>query len=99
MGLAKKGSSRITVDGADYRWVVSGNDGFLDLLVEHAEGHGQRLGIQFGYEFGDMTPGSVRRMIKSALEAGWTPTKRGKQMEFRLVDDRLVPKGGDQETI
>jgi hypothetical protein len=79
------------VDDVAYRWVVSGNDGFLDLVVEHVEGHGQRLCVQFDYDYGEMTPRSVRQVIFAALEAGWTPTNRDKQLEFRLVDDQLVP--------
>jgi hypothetical protein len=91
MGLASKGSSQIIVDDVVYRWVVSGNDNFLDLIIEHFDGDGQRLCVQFDYDYGDMTPGGVRQLILAALHEGWTPTDRGKQLDFRLVDDRLVP--------
>lgn len=90
MGLAKKGTSRITVDDLVCRWVVSGNDGFLDLVVEIEEGHGQRLCVQFNYDFGEMTPGHVREIILAALAAGWTPRERAKQLDVRLVDGDLV---------
>jgi hypothetical protein len=89
MGLARKGTSLITVDGFAYRWLVSGNDGWLDLVMELAEGHSQRIVIQMNYDVGQLTPGFVRRMILAGLAAGWTPSKRGQQIHVRLVGDRL----------
>jgi hypothetical protein len=79
----KKRASVITVKDDRYRWVVSGNDGFLDLVIEHAEVPGQRLAIQMDYTIGQITPKFVRQMILTALESGWVPTQRGGEVYFR----------------
>lgn len=89
MGLARKGTSRIQVEGRDYRWVVSGNDGFLDLIIEQSEGKGQRLAVQFSYSIGDITPGLVAQVIREGLRSGWTPEERGKQLYVRWVDGTM----------
>jgi hypothetical protein len=36
MALARKGTRRITVEGATYRWVVAPNDGYI-VLVNDAD--------------------------------------------------------------
>ncbi len=91
MGIATKGSSVITVHDAKYRWVVSGNDGFLDLVIETAEGHGQRLVIQLDYEMGQITPRFVRQLILTGLATGWTPSTRARQIYVRLIRKQLIP--------
>lgn len=34
MGLAKRGTRRLVVDGVAYRWVVSPDDGYMVLVAE-----------------------------------------------------------------
>ncbi len=43
MGLAKKGTNKITVDGVAYRWVVSPDSGYMWVIVELSQESGQRL--------------------------------------------------------
>ncbi len=50
MALAKRGSSRITVAGVEYRWVVSGDSGVMHLIVELCEKPGQRLHAGMSYD-------------------------------------------------
>src|SRR5215213_9446313 len=98
MALAKKKTRFIHVDGADYRWVVSPDDGYLVLVVELARDPRSRLLVHTGYddllvpnrETGghtlypqtEITPGFVRRWILYALAHGWEPSTPGP--EFRL---------------
>jgi hypothetical protein len=58
MGLAKRGTRRIVVDGVNYRWVVSPDDGYMVLVVELADDPGQRLEAFFAYHD---RPGVVQR--------------------------------------
>lgn len=48
MAMPKKGSRSITVDGVKYRWVASGNDGYLELFVELFEKPASILRLWFG---------------------------------------------------
>jgi hypothetical protein len=105
--LARKGTRRITVEGASDRWVVAPNDGYMVLVVEPAGGPGQRLEAYFRYhdmnepaEVGasrvvgqrrSIRPGVVRAVVLAALGLGWQPSGRGLPA-FRIDDsDRLVP--------
>ena len=36
MGLAKRGTRKITVSGAAFRWKISPDDGYMVLVVESA---------------------------------------------------------------
>lgn len=98
MTLPRKGSRTITVDGCDYRWVVSADSGFMLLVVERDNGTGQRMEASFGYGDRDggqdheVTPAVVGRAIALALQEGWRPNGTG--MPFRLADaeTRLWPR-------
>jgi hypothetical protein len=91
MGLPKKGSRRITVDGADYRWLVTVRQSSLHLTVE-AEDAGQRLvahfrfhdkyqrtddGWRFHHQGRRITSGVVKRVIAMGFEKGWCPHDQG----------------------
>ena len=87
MGLPKKGSRLITVDGVVYRWLATHELDFsredplywpVSLAVERAVEPGQRVLVSFRVpprrEW--VTPGVVRRIILAALERGWRPAAR-----------------------
>ena len=98
VALARKKTRLIHVDGADYRWVVSPDDGYLVLVVELARSPRSRLLVYTNYDdllvpdrdIGgytlfqqtEITPGFVRRWIEYALAHGWQPAAPGG--EFRL---------------
>jgi len=83
MAIAKKGSSLITVNTDEYRWLVSPDSGVMTLVVEFANDPGQRLEAQFIYDDQNgaqrtqITPKVVRDSILSALEGGWDPLQKG----------------------
>lgn len=88
MALRRKGTRRITVDGAEYRWIVSADDEpGLGIVVESYDEPGRRLvvWIEHGYV---ISPQVVERAIQLGLTSGWDPSSKG-------VDLRLRP-GGDQ---
>ncbi|HRX83681.1 MAG TPA: hypothetical protein P5572_01535 [Phycisphaerae bacterium] len=91
MSIRRQGSSRIEVDDVGYRWIVSGNDGFLDLVIEQDEVKGQRLVIQMDYEIGQITPRLVAALIPAALARGWTPDERRTQLYWRWRNSELTP--------
>ncbi len=49
MGLAKKGSRTLRVENAEFRWVVSPDDGFMRIVIERGDEPGQRLSVQISY--------------------------------------------------
>jgi hypothetical protein len=105
MALAKKKSRLIHVDGDDYRWAVSPDDGFMVLVVERAQGPGSRLLVYTGYDelllpkpggAGflrssqiEITPGFVRRWVDYALAHGWTPAIPGREFRLRRTGKEL----------
>ena len=98
MALAKKETRLIHVDGDDYRWVISPDDGYMVLVVEPARAPRGRLLVYTGYDdlivpdldaggytpFSGtaVTPGFVRSWIVYARAHGWEPAAPGP--EFRL---------------
>ena len=50
MGLPKKGSRNIIIDEVNYRYMISGNDGFIDLIIELDDCGGQRLTVSLIYQ-------------------------------------------------
>jgi len=90
MGLAKKGSRKIEVDGRTYRWVLSPDSGFAVLVIELWDDPGQRLEAFTGYESPvgltqAVTPRGVAETIRFALREGWEPTER-RRPPFMLHD-------------
>ena len=107
MGLAMKGTRRITIGGCAYRWLVSPDDGYLIVVVELADEPGQRLEAFFHYHDSlvladqgvpqiagqrrTIRPGVVRTVIEMAIGHGWRPYQKGLPA-FRVHDaDELVP--------
>jgi hypothetical protein len=104
MGLPKKGTRRIRVEGHDYRWAVSPDSGYMVLVIEQANDPGQRLEAVFRY--GDVstdpsghvhgtgqrrriTPAVVRQAILAGLRGGWKPAERGRK-PLRIADAEAV---------
>jgi hypothetical protein len=94
MALARKGTRVIVVDGEHLRWVVAADDEpGLAVVVERAEGHGQRM-VTWVEHGTVVTPGLVAQIVRDALDHGWTPREVGKQITFRReppADHRLPP--------
>ena len=100
MGLARKGSRTIRVEGVAYRWVVSPDDGYMRIVVELRDGPGQRLSVQIGYGLEPsagagrrITPALVRHVILAAPSRGWTPHENGTELTLRFAGGVLVPLG------
>jgi hypothetical protein len=97
MGLAKRGSRTISVNNDVYRWVISPDDGFMQLVVELAEDPGQRLIATYLYDddpetgrpLRQITPRSVRQVIEISLKQGWQPRAPGRK-PFRLCRGESV---------
>src|SRR5258707_12617716 len=86
MALARKGTRTVVVDGALFRWVVAPDDEpGLAIVAEQASGHGQRM-VTWVEHGTVIAPGLVAEVIRKALEHGWTPRERGKQVTFRIED-------------
>ncbi len=98
MGIPKKGSRKITVDGENFIWLIrrdptyySSNVGYINVAVEYAEGTGSKLIIRAdrpvmencdSIKFKPVTPVEVTSWINQAIKAGWEPKKSGKPFEF-----------------
>ena len=94
MGIPKRGSRKVVIDNHQYRYVISGNDGHIDLIVESAETNGQRLIVNFDYEpkgigfsqshGNQITPETVRKTILYSLRNNWTPCSKEKILRINL---------------
>ena len=88
MTLPRRKSRRIEVEGTAYRWLASGSDEGINVYVELAENPGQLLCRTYDYRYdeaGNQIPvasGDVASLIRSAIERGWVPDKRGP--DFRI---------------
>src|SRR5262245_58123790 len=112
MALPKWGSRRVTVEGLAYSWVVWPDNGFLVLVVQWADGPGQRLEAVFKYhdicepaEAGarrvvgqrrSIRPGVVRAIILAALARGWQPLVRLPKAFRRRDGEQVVPLGKEE---
>tara|TARA_R110002050_G_scaffold110544_1_gene222885 strand:+ start:103 stop:426 length:324 start_codon:yes stop_codon:yes gene_type:complete len=94
MGIPKKGSRTIMIEGHEYRYVVSGNDGTIDLIVESNQSAGQKLIVSFDYtpkvygfnlsHTNQMTPEIVRKTIIYSLRNNWKPISKNKVLRLNL---------------
>jgi len=62
MALARKGSRMIVVNGQPFRWVVSPNDGWMDLVVE-SESTG-RWSVQLEYDDQRLANGLLKQQAQ-----------------------------------
>ncbi len=93
MGIPKKGSRKITVDGENFIWLIRRQPyiDYLNVAVEYAEGTGSKLIIMANrpvikdcnlIQMKPVTPIEVASWINQAIKAGWEPKKSGKPFEF-----------------
>ncbi|WP_280414264.1 hypothetical protein [Nocardia carnea] len=82
MGLARKGTRIIAVDGVRYRWAVAAKDEpEMAIVAEIADGQGQRMATIVG-QGAVIAPGLVAHVIRTALGRGWLPHRRGTQVTY-----------------
>lgn len=97
MTLPKISSRTISVNGVTYRWMVTGNDMVIDVIIEQDDAKGQKLCSCFAYHDGapggqkrKITPLTIKALILSALDKGWTPEAQGKP-NFGINGESVVP--------
>ena len=88
MAMPRKKSRTLIVDGATYRWTLTGNRGSLFVVVESEESPGQVLQAEFDAEDSfesidyrhsihtqgkSITPKTISRVVRYALAKGWNP--------------------------
>ena len=99
MALPRKGSRVINIGETEYRYIVSGNDGHIDLIIEQDNIKGQRLIVSFEYhskqinskwvQRNQTTPNVIKQVIIYSLDNGWKPNQKGKEMRFNNIDDKI----------
>lgn len=88
MGIAKKGTRKIRVNGNNYRWVVSPDDEpGIGLVIEHYECPKQRFILYFPHGT-VITPILVKRSVFYGLKCGWDPEERGAALRLFWTDDK-----------
>lgn len=107
MARGRREKRKITVQGEQYRWVLSPDDGYLILWVSLLNRPGQRLQAVLKYHDGwvatnpgarrstgqlrAVTPRAVRAVILAGLARGWQPSATDTAI-FRMLDaDDLLP--------
>ena len=101
MTIPKKGSRTIIVDDTTYRWMVTGNDMVIDVIIEEEDAKGQKLLSGFDYhnetperkitaQKRKVTPEVIKKLILHALESGWEPSAQGKP-DFAVNGELVVP--------
>ncbi len=104
VAFSKKKKRRITVDGQEYEWVASGDDGWINLRVMVDIQGGQHLVCYFDYhqdrtrhEDGSVslscqfvvTSYIVRQTIEYGLAHGWRPLERGAELRLGHLDNKI----------
>ncbi len=93
MGLPKKGSRKIIVGEITYHYLISGNDGTIDLIIERFDHNSQRLITTFSYFNREgaiqITPKIVKQTIHYGIKNGWTPNQKGKEIRLNGIEDKL----------
>jgi hypothetical protein len=101
MTIPRKGSRLITVHAMHYRWMVTGNDMVINVIVEKEGAKGQKLRVDFDYpnlsphgsmmaQKRNVTPGVVIQCILYALQEGWEPDVKGTSAMV-LDGEKIVP--------
>jgi len=101
MALPKKRSRKITVNDVVYRYIVTGNDDYIDLILEQDGAQGQRMTVSFRYhsttekgtgrliQRNQITPVVVKRTIHYGLENGWLPGEKQTELRINWLDDEI----------
>ncbi len=98
MGIPKKGSRKITIDGENFIWLIRRKATYsqtafgigLNVAVEHAEESASKLVImtnklhpkEWNTTVKPVVLSEVELWIHQAIKAGWEPKKPGKPFEF-----------------
>ena len=104
MGIPKKGSRRISVDGKDFRWMLrSGNpnprwddpppttNGGTLTVQEDTEKPGRVVQAYLSWRLSSpVTPEIVREVIRRFLTRGWDPSARGSALQMKDIDTDLI---------
>ena len=98
MALAKKGSRSIFVDEVQYRWKArSESNNSTHVVVELYDTPQQSVVAFFQSSLPNtpderraVTPATVTAVIVYALENGWNPEKRAKQLNLGFLDDKIA---------
>jgi hypothetical protein len=91
-----KGSRRIVVNGVEYRWRATGDDGYITVGIWPANNIGAyiRGTLRYHEEAGDqivVTNRIVRRVIEHAItQRGYHPAVKGKQRNLMNLDDAIA---------
>lgn len=105
MTLPKKGTRKIVIDGYSYSWIASGNDGWIDLIICSTYEPGQKLLAQFSYlsfyietdistnseikQGLTIPPSLVKKVIEYGINSGWSPDKKGTDLQLGCLDKKL----------
>jgi hypothetical protein len=83
VGIAKKGTRRICVDGVPYRWVARELSPGLRIVVQATELPGAVLVLRSAQNIAatHVPPSQVAVAIQSARAAGWEPQQPGAPFE------------------
>jgi hypothetical protein len=83
-GARTRWSGIVVVDGTRFRWAAVRDDESAAVAIERAGGRGRRIVAQVEHDEA-ITPELVEQIIHEAVEHGWAPRKRGRQVTFRMV--------------
>lgn len=83
MGMPKRGTRRITVDGVAYRWVARNRPEGVRVVVQSVEPPGAVLVLRSGQNLAatHVLPSRVTAAIRDARSAGWEPLQAGPTFE------------------
>jgi hypothetical protein len=92
--FSQKKRRKITVGDHDFFWVATGNDGYIDLCVSSEIKGSPKLLTAFDYHYDAqssakqfvVTPFIVRQVIEHALQNGWKPFEKGRDLELPAAD-------------
>lgn len=98
MALAKKGSRSILVEEVQYRWKARSEPDNTTHVVVELYDNPQQSAVAFFQsslpnnpdERRAITPATVSAIVLYALDNGWNPTKKAKQLNLGFLDDKIT---------
>ncbi|MBC6613215.1 hypothetical protein H8B15_20000 [Hymenobacter sp. BT507] len=107
MAFPKKKSRTITIEGIQYIWLVSPNDGFNVFVAQQAGCQGRKIEVYFDTDINAywvafphvsqlnlqiIRPKEATLIIQQARQLGWEPEQKGNPVVYDWIGESVIPR-------